>query len=85
MVRGIAFDGGYGITNVEFSADGGATWQPAKLGSDLGRYSFREWTASFAPRSRGFMRIEGARHEPHRPDTAGHGPVEPDGLHAQRD
>jgi len=52
-VRGIAFDGGYGITNVGFSADGGATWQPAKLGSDLGRYSFREWTASFAPRHAG--------------------------------
>jgi sulfite dehydrogenase len=49
VVRGIAFDGGYGVTEVAFSADGGATWQAAKLGKDLGRYSFREWTVAFTP------------------------------------
>ena len=49
VVRGIAFDGGYGITEVAFSADGGATWHAAKLGKDLGRYSFREWSAAFTP------------------------------------
>jgi sulfite dehydrogenase len=49
VVRGIAFDGGYGVTEVAFSADGGATWHAAKLGKDLGRYSFREWTAAFTP------------------------------------
>ncbi|AXC50598.1 oxidase [Paracoccus suum] len=43
-LRGIAFDGGYGITDVSLSADGGATWTRAKLGEDLGKYSFREWT-----------------------------------------
>ncbi|WP_282341259.1 molybdopterin-dependent oxidoreductase [Pseudomonas sp. PS02288] len=52
-VRGIAFDGGYGITEVAFSADGGASWQKARLGKDLGRYSFREWTASFTPPRQG--------------------------------
>ena len=26
-----------------FSADDGVTWTPAKLGRDLGKYSFREW------------------------------------------
>jgi hypothetical protein len=26
------------------SIDGGKTWMPAKLGKDLGKYSFREWT-----------------------------------------
>lgn len=46
-VRGIAFDGGAGITTVKFSSDGGATWMPATLGPDLGKYSFREWTAKF--------------------------------------
>jgi hypothetical protein len=25
------------------STDGGKTWQQAKLGTDLGKYSFREW------------------------------------------
>lgn len=42
-VRGIAFDGGEGITDVLVSADGGERWVPARLGDDLGRYSFREW------------------------------------------
>jgi DMSO/TMAO reductase YedYZ molybdopterin-dependent catalytic subunit len=42
-LRGLAFDGGYGITNVEVSSDGGQTWQAATLGENLGKYSFREW------------------------------------------
>lgn len=45
-LRGIAFDGGSGIKEVVVSADGGSTWQTATLGKDLGKYSFREWTAS---------------------------------------
>lgn len=53
VVRGIAFDGGYGITEVAFSSDGGKTWQAARLGKDLGRYSFREWTAAFTPKRKG--------------------------------
>jgi sulfite dehydrogenase (cytochrome) subunit A len=48
-VRGIAFDGGYGITSVNFSDDGGKTWREAKLGNDLGKYSFRQWTIDFKP------------------------------------
>jgi hypothetical protein len=43
-LRGIAFDGGKGIKEVAVSTDGGKTWVPAKLGKDLGNYSFREWT-----------------------------------------
>jgi len=49
VVKGIAFDGGYGITEVAFSSDGGKSWQAATLGKDLGKYSFREWSASFKP------------------------------------
>lgn len=45
-VRGIAFDGGTGIRSVELSTDGGTTWQAAVLGPDLGKFSFRRWTAS---------------------------------------
>lgn len=48
-VRGIAFDGGEGIRDVQFSSDGGQTWQVAQLGEELSKYSFREWTASFTP------------------------------------
>jgi sulfite dehydrogenase (cytochrome) subunit A len=42
-LKGIAFDGGKGIKEVAVSIDGGKTWTPAKLGRDLGKYSFREW------------------------------------------
>ncbi len=42
-LKGIAFDGGKGIKEVAVSTDGGKTWVPAKLGKDLGKYSFREW------------------------------------------
>jgi sulfite dehydrogenase len=42
-LRGIAFDGGTGIKEVAVSVDGGQSWLTAKLGRDLGNYSFREW------------------------------------------
>jgi DMSO/TMAO reductase YedYZ molybdopterin-dependent catalytic subunit len=42
-LRGIAFDGGKGIKDVSVSTDGGKTWTAARLGKDLGNYSFREW------------------------------------------
>jgi DMSO/TMAO reductase YedYZ molybdopterin-dependent catalytic subunit len=48
-VKGISFDGGYGIREVIFSEDGGKTWHEAELGKDLGKYSFREWTIPFTP------------------------------------
>ncbi|MBS7552926.1 molybdopterin-dependent oxidoreductase [Ancylobacter dichloromethanicus] len=43
-LRGIAFDGGYGITQVSISPDGGQSWRDATLGQDLGKYSFRQWS-----------------------------------------
>ena len=52
-VKGIAFDGGAGIAKVEVSADSGASWQAAKLGRDLGRYSFREFSLSVPTREDG--------------------------------
>ena len=52
-LAGIAFDGGYGIQAVEISDDGGQTWHATTLGRDLGRYSFREWSARWAPARRG--------------------------------
>ena len=48
-VRGIAFDGGYGIREVLFSEDGGRIWREAQLGRDEGKYSFREWTIPWVP------------------------------------
>jgi hypothetical protein len=52
-VKGIAFDGGYGIAEVIFSDDGGRSWREAALGRDLGKYSFREWTILFKPTKAG--------------------------------
>jgi sulfite dehydrogenase (cytochrome) subunit A len=56
-VKGIAFDGGTGITEVQLSADRGATWYRTQLGTDLGRYSFREWAATWTPQSPGSHRL----------------------------
>jgi DMSO/TMAO reductase YedYZ molybdopterin-dependent catalytic subunit len=47
-VSGLAWDGGYGISRVEASIDGGKTWMGAKLGQDLGKYAFRPWSFDFA-------------------------------------
>jgi len=52
-VRGLAWDGGNGIAKVEVSVDTGATWQAAKLGKDLGRFSFREFSLSAPTREPG--------------------------------
>jgi hypothetical protein len=57
-LRGIAFDGGHGIREVSFSADGGRTWTEAALGKDLGRYSFREWTGTFTPDRAGNLELK---------------------------
>ena len=52
-VRGIAFDGGYGISEVLFSEDAGKSWHEGQLGKDLGKFSFREWTIGFTPQRAG--------------------------------
>jgi hypothetical protein len=57
-VRGIAFDGGYGITQVLFSTDGGRNWRETQPGSDLGKYSFREWTIPFRPTQPGGYELQ---------------------------
>jgi DMSO/TMAO reductase YedYZ molybdopterin-dependent catalytic subunit len=55
-VSGIAWDSGSGIRSVEVSADGGKSWQPAKLGKDLGKFAFRPWSAS-VPVGKGAQKI----------------------------
>ena len=52
-IQGLAFDGGYGITKVELSADSGKTWQPASLDPELGKYSWRRWHYNFTPSQKG--------------------------------
>jgi sulfite dehydrogenase len=57
-LRGIAFDGGYGISEVLVSDDGGRSWQAAELGKDLGKYSFREWTMPFSAKKAGTVELK---------------------------
>jgi hypothetical protein len=50
---GIAFGGDAGVAGVDFSSDSGRTWQAAQLGSDEGKYGFRQWETQFTLTSRG--------------------------------
>lgn len=56
-VTGIAWDGGYGISSVAVSVDGGTSWQEATLGNDMGRFSFRPWSHRFTADSAGTRSI----------------------------
>ena len=56
-VRGVAWDGGYGIARVEISTDGGASWREATLGADGGRFGFRGFSYRFAADAPGARRI----------------------------
>ena len=49
VVRGLAWDAGYGIRAVDVSTDDGQTWRRADLGPDAGRFSFRPWQYAFQP------------------------------------
>ena len=56
-VRGVAWDGGYGIARVEVSTDGGATWRDSTLGPDGGRFGFRSFSHRFTADASGTRRI----------------------------
>jgi DMSO/TMAO reductase YedYZ molybdopterin-dependent catalytic subunit len=46
-VKGLAWDGGYGMQMVEVSTDGGRSWRNADLGRDYGKFSWRQWSYAF--------------------------------------
>jgi DMSO/TMAO reductase YedYZ molybdopterin-dependent catalytic subunit len=52
-VKGIAWDGGYGMHSVDVSTDAGQSWRPAQLGKDLGRFSLRQWSYTFKAEKKG--------------------------------
>jgi DMSO/TMAO reductase YedYZ molybdopterin-dependent catalytic subunit len=56
-VRGLAWDGGYGIRRVEISVDGGQVWREAELGSDVGRFGFRSFGFRFTPPRAGAYQV----------------------------
>jgi DMSO/TMAO reductase YedYZ molybdopterin-dependent catalytic subunit len=49
VIKGMAWDAGYGIRTVDMSVDDGRSWQSADLGADAGRFSFRPWQHVFTP------------------------------------
>jgi DMSO/TMAO reductase YedYZ molybdopterin-dependent catalytic subunit len=48
-IRGIAFSGGYSIKDVVVSVDGGKSWREARLGKDLGRYAWIQFSYPWRP------------------------------------
>jgi sulfite dehydrogenase (cytochrome) subunit A len=58
QIRGLAFDGGSGIRQVLFSGDGGKSWLETDLGTDWGRYSFREWQIALTPQHAGMIELK---------------------------
>jgi len=58
VVRGVAWDGGAGIKEVQISLDGGKTWDKAQLDDgSQGRYAYRTFRYSFKPMKLGKMTI----------------------------
>ncbi|MGH6830154.1 MAG: molybdopterin-dependent oxidoreductase, partial [Methylocella sp.] len=56
-ISGIAWDGGYGMSAIEVSADGGKSWTQAELGEDPGKFAFRPWRYDFMPKARGKLSL----------------------------
>lgn len=57
QLKGIAFDGGSGISEVQISDDAGNRWRRVALGKDRGPFAFREWSADWTPPRAGDYRI----------------------------
>ena len=56
-IKGVAWDGGNGIAQVEISTDDGSSWHKANLKQDYGRFSWRQWYQIFQPDHPGEYRI----------------------------
>lgn len=56
-LMGVAFSGGYSIKEVLVSVDGGVNWRPARLGKDIGRYSWIQWFYPWQPAKPGTYQV----------------------------
>lgn len=85
LVGGVAFSGDKGISQVEFSPDGGSTWHPATLQAALSPYSWVLWTTQWVPTEPGKVRLmvrtTDASGEPQVVTTRGSFPDGATGLH----
>src|SRR5271169_6719100 len=57
-VRGIAFGGDCGVSQMELSADGGQSWRKTTLGRDEGTYSFRQWSTQVTAPAAGTLTLQ---------------------------
>jgi DMSO/TMAO reductase YedYZ molybdopterin-dependent catalytic subunit len=57
-VKGIAFGGDCGVSQVELSADGGQSWKKTTLGRDEGTYSFRQWSTQITAPQSGMLSLQ---------------------------
>jgi sulfite dehydrogenase len=57
MAEGLVFNDGTGIKKVELSADGGKTWEEARLNASLGKYSWRRWKYGWTPKAKGLQHL----------------------------
>ncbi len=56
-IKGIAFDSGFGIKEVQISFDGGKTWENSELESELSKHSFRVFKYKLRVKSKGNLTI----------------------------
>jgi DMSO/TMAO reductase YedYZ molybdopterin-dependent catalytic subunit len=56
-ISGVAFAGSRGISKVEYSTDGGATWSPAPFRTPLSTLTWVLWTADWTPPREGAYRL----------------------------
>ena len=82
-IRGLAWDGGYGINRVEISVDGGETWREAALGNDLGRFAFRSFRFPFTPAQRREISGDGESEQQRRSDSGREADLQSGGLPQQ--
>jgi DMSO/TMAO reductase YedYZ molybdopterin-dependent catalytic subunit len=57
-VRGIAFGGDCGVSQVEVSTDTGHSWRKIDLGRDEGTYSFRQWSTQVGAPPSGTLTLD---------------------------
>jgi DMSO/TMAO reductase YedYZ molybdopterin-dependent catalytic subunit len=57
-IRGLAFGGDCGVSQVELSADQGQSWHKTNLGRDEGKYSFRQWSTQIRTPQSGKLTLQ---------------------------
>ena len=57
-LAGVAFAGARGVSKVEYSTDGGKTWNEAQMNPPLSQFTWVLWSAAWTPGSEGAYRLE---------------------------